>query len=285
MSQSALSALLGSKPAPKTVSAPAATPVATVAAPSTPAPTIAPAPAAAPLVAPAAASSTAPSSPESAPSSAAPAQVAPGPNAAAVATPQGAPPDTLAALLGDFKANVGKAPQVNPPQAAAVLAGAAAKEVAGHPEPPEVVEVKVSPVAKPADVLAAEQAGKTRRTAAVVQVELDVALKRVAELEALIAAAAQSGAVTVVGDDAKDATIAEAVELIQQLRAEAAVSLDDNQKAWARVAELEEEKATGATHSDPGAPASLSGFSFEALSAELQSRLDVGQSITLTGQQ
>jgi hypothetical protein len=282
MSQSALAALLGSKPAQKTASAPAATPAATAAASPAQQPTTAPVLAAAASAAPAAVSTSAPSSPASAPSStAAPAApVEPGPNAAAVATPQGAPPDTLASLLGDFKANVGKAPQVNPPQAAAVLAGAAAKEVAGHPEPPEVAEAKVSPVQKPADVLAAEQATKTRRTAAVVQVELDAALKKVAELEAHIAAAAQTGAVTVVGDSEKDATIAEAVELIQQLQGEAGVQLDDNRKAWARVAELEEQLAKAGN----GAAIELGQIDFLLLAGELQGRLDVGQTITLTGQ-
>jgi hypothetical protein len=174
-----------------------------------------------------------------------------------------------------------------------VLAGPAAKEVAGHPEPPEVVEAKVSPVAKPAEVLAAEQAGKTRRTAAVVQVELDAALKRVAELEAAIDAWATSPVpqtdAPAADDGTKDATIAEAVELIQQLRAEAAVSLDDNTKAWARVAALEEEvqSVTGSpAFSDPtfAGARDLKTVSFEALSAELQSRLDVGQSFTVVGQ-
>lgn len=153
-------------------------------------------------------------------------------------TPAGSPPDTLAALLGDFTANAGKAPRVNPPQAAAVLAGPTAKEVAGHPEPPEVVEEKVAPVAKPADVLAAEQAPKSRRTAAVVQVELDAAL---AEIEGLKHQVAGLQAASVAPAGESDAVVAEAVALIEQLRAEAAVSLDDNRKAWARVAALEEQ--------------------------------------------
>lgn len=282
MSQSALAALLGSKPAQKTASAPVATPAAPAAAPATQPATTAPAAAAAPsTTAPASNTPTPSPAAAAAPATSAAAAVTPGPNAAAVATPQGAPPDTLASLLGDFKANVGKAPQVNPPQAAAVLAEAAAKEVAGHPEPPEVVEAKVSPVQKPADVLAAEQATKTRRTAAVVQVELDAALKKVAELEAHIAAAAQTGAVTVVGDSEKDATIAEAVELIQQLRGEAGIQLDDNRKAWARVAELEEQLVKAGN----GAAIELGQIDFLLLAGELQGRLDVGQSFTVVGQQ
>lgn len=294
MSQSALAALLGSKPSqtPKPTSAPVATPAAQPAASAPPPATTAPAPVAAPSApspSPAAAPSaaTAPAVPSPA---AAPTAVAPGPNAAAVATPQGAPPDTLAALLGDFKANVGKAPQVNPPQAAAVLAGPAAKEVAGHPEPPPEPETKVAPVAKPPEVVAAENATKTRRTAAVVQVELDAALKRVAELEAAVLAASQqvveqatsnvigAGDVGVLAE--KDATIAEAVELIQQLRGEAGIQLEDNRKAWARVAELEEQLAAAGA----GASIQLLGqIDFLLLAGELQSRLDGGQTFTVAG--
>jgi DNA repair ATPase RecN len=174
-----------------------------------------------------------------------------------------------------------------------VLAGAAAKEVAGHPEPPEVVEAKVSPVQKPADVLAAEQAGKTRRTAAVVQVELDAALKRVAELEKYARDCAartdevqqelknlSEGRAAVKEDATAEATIAEAVELIQQLRGEAGVQLDDNRKAWARVAELEEQLAKAGN----GAAIELGQIDLLLLAGELQGRLDVGQTITLTGQ-
>jgi len=274
MSQSALAALLGSKPSqtPKPTSAPVATPAAPVAARPSPTPATSPAPVAAPSAPSLAAA--APAAPATA--AASPAQ---GPNAAAVATPQGAPPDTLAALLGDFKANIGKAPQVNPPQAAAVLAGPAAKEVAGHPEPPPEPEARVSPVQKPADVLAAENAPKSRRTAAVVQVELDAALKRVAELEAALAGASTPEEVTV-SDPADKATIAEAVELIQSMRGEAAIQLDDNRKAWARVAELEEQLAKAGA----GAAIELGQADFLLLAGELQSRLDVGQSFTLTGQ-
>jgi hypothetical protein len=249
MSQSALAALLGSKknPAPTptasatltSASAPVATPVAKPAAQTTPPPaTPAPAPAVAPGV-------SAPASPAASltPVAAAPVAFAPGPNAVAVAPGAAAPPDTLAALLGDFTAAAGKAPRVNPPQAASVLAGPTAKEVAGHPEPPEAPEEKVAPVQKPADVLAAEQAPKARRTAAVVQVELDAALARIAELENALVAAGEkaSGVVQAAQDGAPDNLVAEAVALIEQLRAEAAVSLEDNRKAWARVAELEEQ--------------------------------------------
>lgn len=226
MSITALAALLNKKPAstpqpsaasatPKPASATVATPAAASVAAPTPPPTPVPAPAAAPS------------------------PVAPGPNAASVSTPAGLPPDTLAALLGDFTAAAGTAPRVNPPQAAQVLAGPTALEVAGHPEPPPVVEEKVAPVAKPQAVLDAENAPKTRRTAAVVQVELDAALVRIAELEEQL----ESGDPNMPAPDpvGADNIVAEAVAMIEQLRSEAAVSVEDNRKAWARVAELEEQ--------------------------------------------
>jgi hypothetical protein len=77
-------------------------------------------------------------------------------------------------------------PQVNPPQAAGVLAGPTALEVAGNPEPPEVKALVASPVAKSAEQLAAESAPRSRRTAAVVQVELDAALLEINRLQAQI---------------------------------------------------------------------------------------------------
>lgn len=246
MSQSALAALLGKKPSapsatPTLASVTAATPVAPPASAPTLPPTPAPAPAPAAAPSSVASSAAAPVSPAVPVTSSAPAAARapaakpePGPNAVLAGSGGVAPPDTLAALLGDFSAAAGKAPRVNPPQAAAVLAGATAKEVAGHPEPAEVVEAKIAPVEKPADVLAAEQAPKSRRTAAVVQVELDAALKRIAQLEAQ-PAGGPAGEPSAPEED----LTSQAVELIEQLRAEAAVSLEDNRKAWARVAELE----------------------------------------------
>lgn len=286
MSSSALAALLGKK-----TSAPSATPtlasvtVATPVAPPAAAPTPPPTPAPAPAVAP---SSSAPATPanSSASAVAAPAVFAPGPNAVPAGSAGVAPPDTLAALLGDFTAAAGKAPRVNPPQAAAVLAGATAREVAGYPEPPEVVEPKVAPVAKPADVLAAEQAPKSRRTAAVVQAELDTAMtelakafERIAQLEAQLA----GGPAGEPSSPEEDLT-SQAVELIEQLRAEAVVSLEDNRKAWARVAVLEsdlEKVVAGAQRLEgfEGTPIALgSDLSLEEACAGLAS---VGFEVTL----
>ena len=115
---------------------------------------------------------------------AAPVAAVASPNPSNVPTPQGGSPDTLALLLSQFNANAGKMPQVNPPEAAKVIAGPVASEVAGNPEPAEAPEVVPSPVAKSAEQLAAEAAPRTRRTAAVVQVELDAALAELAALKA-----------------------------------------------------------------------------------------------------
>jgi hypothetical protein len=255
MSQTALQAILTGKkpsqqlqPASPSTSAPVATPVATPAVAASPQLTPAPAPAAArsDLIsqqeqrASAAAASAAVVSAAPSPAAASTA-VAPGPNAAAVATPQGSPQDTLATLLGAFQANAGKMPQVNPPEAPKVLAGATAAEVAGHPEPEPVKEVAPAPVAKPAEVLAAEQEKKQRRTAAVVQAELDVALQELAAARAALASV-QVPVQTDSGAATESEALAEAVELIQQLQAEAKVCEEDKAKAWARVAEVEAER-------------------------------------------
>lgn len=270
MSSSALAALLGKKPAAPT----AVTPVAPHAAVATPAPTAPPARAAAPLSPPPAAAPAAP--PVAATAAASP---APGPNAVSAPTPEGSPPDTLAALLGAFTAAAGSAPRVNPPQAAAVLAGPTAAEVAGHPEPPEAPEEKVAPVGKPAEVLAAEQAPKSRRTAAVVQVELDAALARVAELEK-----APTHDVTH-SDPQNESVLAEAVAMIEALQAEAAVQLDDNRKAWARVAELEGQLDKAAPSDGlaftPDGTLDLDAIDIMDLVSAVRDRLPDGVSITM----
>jgi hypothetical protein len=230
----------------------------------------------------------------------------PGPNAAAVATPQGSPPDTLAAVLGAFVANAGKMPQVNPPEAPKVLAGLTALEVAGHPEPEKAPEPAPAPapVEKPADVLAAEQAKKARRTAAVVQAELDIAQgqlelarKRIAELEAQQTNDSGAGPV-----DERDAALAEAVELIQSLQSEAKISAEDNAKAWARVAAVESERDEALAQNAANValfeeklaktvklPQLEAGVDWDTVSrdeleAALLLRIPRGVSVTLTGQ-
>lgn len=297
MSQSALAALLGQKPAASQTAAatPVVKPAASPAPASQPTPPVPAAAQSQPLTPPA-------SSPAASSSTAAASPVSPGPNASNVPTPQGGPNDTLAGLLGEFKANAGKLPQVNPPQAAAVLSGATAKEVAGHPEPEKAPEEKIAPTEKPAAVLAAEQAGKTRRTAAVVQVELDAALKRIAELEALLGQRddgtlealrqrvvelegqlqAQADSIAAAAAGGSDqATLIEAVDMIKSLQGEAAVQLEDNRKAWARVAELEEQLEGVSTGEHP-APARELKTLRDVLDA-LQAQLGPGQSVTVTG--
>ncbi len=77
---------------------------------------------------------------------------------------------SLADLLAQCDANKGTMPDINPPEAAKVLAACTTPEVAGEPVP-ELPPVTVpAPVAKPADVVAKES---TRRTAKVVQDEFD----------------------------------------------------------------------------------------------------------------
>jgi hypothetical protein len=65
-------------------------------------------------------------------------------------------------LLGEFESNAGTMPQVNPPEAAKVLATQTTPEVAGEPEPPAQEEAPPAPTEKPADVKAAE-AARTRK--------------------------------------------------------------------------------------------------------------------------
>jgi hypothetical protein len=285
MTMSALQQILAGKKSVAAVT-PAAQPAASAPPPSPTTPAPAPAPAAAaPSPSPAPAPPRAPA-PGSSP--------LPGPKAAAVVTPQGGPQDTLAAVLGAFVASAGKMPQVNPPEAPKVLAGPTALEVAGHPEPEPEPEPAPAPVEKPADVIAAEQAKRARRTAAVVQAELDIALKRIGELEALLAKAAdqavdlaQAACRAAPGDPTQtEAALAEAVELIQSLQDEAKISAEDNAKAWARVAAVEAELAEALAQKAPRAEAGVDWDTVtrDELEAALLLRMPRGVSVTLTGQ-
>lgn len=203
-------------------------------------------------------------------------------------------------------ANAGKMPQVNPPEAPKVLAGPTALEVAGHPEPEKEVEQAPAPVEKPADVLAAEQAKKARRTAAVVQTELDAALKRIGELEAALGqrddgtiealradVAIQTAEVhrlqqALAAKPADDtaAALAEAVELIQSLQGEAKISAEDNAKAWARVASVESERDEALAQKAPRLDADVNWDTVtrDELEGALLLRMPRGVSVTLTGQ-
>ncbi len=157
----------------------------------------------------------------------------------AALAPAGNPELDLANLLAGFEANMGKAPQVNPPEAAKVLATKTALEVAGVREPEEedtgpAVEL---PTSKPADVLAAESATRPRRTAAVVQAELDELSREHDTLVAVHAAL-----------KAEVASYADKVR--EEFAAEAAVGAADLEKAYARAeslsVELEAQKALNA---------------------------------------
>jgi outer membrane biosynthesis protein TonB len=66
-------------------------------------------------------------------------------------------------LLNEFETNTGTMPQVNPPEAAAVVAAQTAPEVAGTPEPAPVEEAPPAPTEKPAELKATEAATKTRK--------------------------------------------------------------------------------------------------------------------------
>jgi len=153
------------------------------------------------------------------------------PAAATAATPVVIPPgatqaETLKNTLASFaKASAaGGIPRVNPPEAAKVLATKTTNEVAGGKEEPELDGSEVEPpTSKPADVVAAENAPRTRRTAAVVQAELDAALEEIGVLKALARSEPDQKA------------LREANEMIEALRAEAALREEDLKKAHARA--------------------------------------------------
>lgn len=96
-------------------------------------------------------------------------------------------------LLFGFSSNKGTMPQVNPPEAEKVLETQTAPEVAGNPEPELEVLTPPAPTEKPQEVKDAEAKTKVRRTAKVVQEELDAALARIAELEACSGGARNTG--------------------------------------------------------------------------------------------
>lgn len=102
-------------------------------------------------------------------------------------------PDALAALLTASAQNKGTMPPVNPPQAQAVLETKTTAEVRGEEVPDLPPAVVPAPVAKPPEVVAAEAVKTPRRTAPVVQAELDTALARIAELEAAPAQSSDAG--------------------------------------------------------------------------------------------
>jgi hypothetical protein len=152
----------------------------------------------------------------------------------------------LNALISNFKEKQGTMPQVNPLAAAKVLEAQTKPEVAGQPEPATAASAAVpvasatatgTPASTAGSSAPAEPAveGKARRTAAVVQAELDQAQAELAQTKAALKTAesreldAQNQLVTarLVIDETK-AELAKAVEFAQSVVA-------DN----ARLAEVE----------------------------------------------
>lgn len=135
-------------------------------------------------------------------------------------------------ILANFQANKGRMPQVNPPAAATVLETQTRPETEGKPEPSAVAAAAAltsspatsvtSPTAvssaPPAPTTeAAPVAEKTRRTAAVVQAELDAALaENVAEVNAR-AKAEEALAAERVAHDATKAELEKAMAGLQEV--------------------------------------------------------------------
>lgn len=147
--------------------------------------------------------------------------------AAAALQPTGSPELDLANLLSAFEANAGVAPRVNPPEGVKVLATKTAAEVAGKPEPeaddgPEVEP----PTTKPDSVKAAEAAPRSRRTAAVVQEELDALVQTHNKLSAAY-------------ETLKNESLTLVDQVRQEMKAENDITESDKAKAYTR-AELAE---------------------------------------------
>jgi hypothetical protein len=103
----------------------------------------------------------------------------------------------LDALINNFKANQGTMPQVNPPAAVKVLETQTKPETEGKPEPAisasaaapaASATATVTPANTAASSASAEPEAKTRRTAAVVQAELDQVAAELAQTKAQLAA-------------------------------------------------------------------------------------------------
>jgi hypothetical protein len=155
--------------------------------------------------------------------------------AVAAVTPQvtlpnaGTTQQNLLQLVTAFAARNGTTPKVNPPEATKVLSTETLAEAGGAPQPDETDKGPAiePPTSKPAAVLAAENEKKTRRTASVVQEELDLANAQIEVLKLQLASLA----------DPQRAIAAET--LVGELRAEALICEADKAKAWARVDEIE----------------------------------------------
>lgn len=115
----------------------------------------------------------------------------------------------LTDLMKTFAENEGALPPVNPPQAQKVLETQTAPEVAGETVPELPPVVVPAPVAKPPEVVAAEAAPKVRRTAAVVQSELDEANAQLALQAKIIASHEADGPPVEKGLDLSEGIAAE----------------------------------------------------------------------------
>lgn len=144
----------------------------------------------------------------------------------AVLITTGNPAQDLANILSAFEAHAGQAPRVNPPEAAKVLATKTAPEVAGVPEPEEEELVVDPPTSKPASVVAAEAVPRSRRTAAVVQQELDALIEVHNKLSAAYEALKGEGRVS-------------ADSVREEFKAEVQLIVADLEKATARADELQ----------------------------------------------
>lgn len=143
-------------------------------------------------------------------------------------------------LLGQFATKAGIAvgtTRVNPSEAVQVLAAKTTPEVAGVAEDVDAEEPGpdvTPPTSKPQDIIDAEQAKRTRRTAAVVQAELDIALERIAVLEKT---GSSTAALTELAQCQRQ--LADASDAITQLREEAKICEADKAKAHKRADDAE----------------------------------------------
>lgn len=152
----------------------------------------------------------------------------------------GSPQSNLKNLLTAFATKAGSTPKVNPPEAAKVLAVETMAEAGGAPQPDE--DDKGPPVepptSKPQEVLDAENAKRPRRTAAVVQEELDLANASIATLQASC-------------DQLREQMAGYAAEVRKEFAAETELGKQDNAKLAARCealqAQLEEAEVMNAS--------------------------------------
>lgn len=119
-----------------------------------------------------------------------------------------AAPEVVAPVASPLPAPVPPA-IANPPEAVQVIQTHTAPEIAGMPEPAAPVAPPPAPTALPPAIAAAQAEKPKRRTAALVQKELDDALAQIFQLKAIAAQAAPAAAAPAVDVSAYTARIAE----------------------------------------------------------------------------